>query len=165
MESQVKQQHQKACFSPPYASWLALLLIPLAFLLPLIGERIQLAYIGQEHYCCMSYIDHPEVVTQVEHARSLHWLSNLIIGGSIVMALIVLALAIFLLYRYAIPCSQNKVLRNVLKIVVGIAIVSTALAVITAAAYFLLDNNGYYSHRAQAPQNGIYGDFLYKELR
>lgn len=82
--------------------WLALLLLPLALFLPLAGEGFQKAYIGNEEYCCASFLI-PEVVEKVERAKSLHWLSNIIIGSSIFLSIATLIATAVILYRYTIP--------------------------------------------------------------
>lgn len=143
--------------------WLALLLLPIALFLPLVGEGFQKAYIGDEEYCCASFLI-PEVVEKVERAKSLHWLSNIIIGGSIFLSIVTLIVAVIILYRYTMPQITKKALRNVAKTTVAVAIVPVVLLTMCITAYFLFDNHGYYVHRAQAPDNGIYGDFFYKEL-
>ena len=144
-------------------AWLAFLLVPLALVLPLIGEGIQRAYIGNEEYCCASFLI-PEVVEKVERAKSLHWLSNMIIGGSIFLSIAILVIAVIILYRYAIPQIAKRILQNTTKMIVAVVIIPVSLLIICISAYFIFDNHGYYVNRAHAPDNGIYGDFFYKEL-
>lgn len=144
-------------------SWLALLLLPVVLFLPLLGESIQKVHIGDEEYCCASFLT-PEVVERTEHAKSLHWLSNVVIGGSIILAVLMLVLMVFILYKYAVPQITTKGLRHISGAVIAVVITPVALLVLCVAFYFIFDNHEYYVHRAQAPDNGIYGDFFYKEL-
>lgn len=143
--------------------WLALLLLPVALLLPLIGEKIQQTYIGNEEYCCASFLI-PEVADKVERAKSLHWLSNIIIGTSIVLAILIVIIMIYILYHYVISQISAKSLRNITKITVGVITVPVVILLLCVAFYFVFDNHEYYVHSAQPPDNGIYGDFFYKEL-
>ncbi len=143
--------------------WLALLLLPVVLFLPLVGEMVQKTYIGNEEYCCASFLI-PEVVEKVERAKSLHWLSNLIVGGSIMLSILVLVSVTFILYKYAIPRITAKALRNTIKVLIGMVIAPVAVLVLCIASYFIFGNHAYYVHRAHAPDNGIYGDFFYKEL-
>lgn len=130
--------------------WALLLLLPIVQLLPMWGGLIQHQAIGAEYLCCaLSTV--PEYVAQAEQAKSLHWLSNLIIGGSIVLALILLIGICIIIYRYGIPKRYPKPLQIIMKVILFVFTAPTILLLIMVTSYFITDNSGYYKSLAQPP--------------
>jgi len=131
-------------------------LIILSFCLPLFGEHLQKEYIGEEDYCCaMSVV--PDYVKYVEHARSLHWLSDLIIGGSLIAAIILCLVGSCLVYSSIYRNTKQGRKRTILITIVSIPIVPIMFLLISTMFYYSTNNYDYYhSYRTHAPVEPIY---------
>lgn len=147
----VKQTEPK---SVRRAKWLLLLLLPLALFLPLVGELIQVLLIGEEHVCCMpDNLD--QLLKRAETAQSLRWLSNLIIGGSIVLGIALAFFAFVMIYRKIIS-NLNQRYRSIATVV--LAVVCTYIVIILSLMliYFVSHNDYYFKYRAQPGYGGLY---------
>lgn len=136
-------------------AWLAILLLPVTFLLPIWGERLQVKLIGYEGFCCMPN-NLQEMEQKAEWARSMRLESNLIIGTGILLAVILLVGIILILYRCAIPCIKAKWLRRGVSFIVGVLVVPFALFLLLAAIMFIFHNDEYHKTRYQPPRDVIY---------
>ncbi len=139
----------------PWFTWLVVLLLPVAFLLPIWAERIQVKLIGYEGICCM-----PDNMRELEQAaaraRSMRSESNEIIGTGIGLAFLVTAIVIFVLYVFAIPCIRTKWRRRVAQVVMGVIIAPFVFLVFLTLEFFASYNNAYHRMRYQPPQDTIY---------
>lgn len=140
--------------SPRWA-WLVILLLPIAFYLPVWGEALQVALIGYEGFCCMPD-NWRELERKTEQARNMRFDSNLIIGTGILLAIAVLVLILFAFYKYAIPSLSSKKLRQIAQIVVGIIIAPLALLLFSTLMMFIFRNDFYHETRYLPPGGDIY---------
>lgn len=140
--------------SPRWA-WLVILLLPIAFYLPVWGESLQVALIGYEGFCCMPD-NWRELERKIGQARNIRFDSNLIIGTGILLAIAVLVLILFALYKYAIPSLRSKKLRQIAQIVVGIIIAPLALLLFSTLMMFIFRNDFYHETRYLPPGGDIY---------
>lgn len=154
-DTTIEQQNMPRKMHHSWWAWLALLLIPLALRLPLIGEKIQVSLIGYEGFCCMPE-DLKESMAKAEEAKARRADSNLIIGMSIGLAIFLTFIIIFMLYGYAIPCIAVKWGRYLAKIIVGIIVFPLMALLILSALYFIGCNDSYHKIRYQPPQDCIY---------
>lgn len=110
-------------------AWLAILLVPVIFWLPLWGEKLQLELIGYEGWCC-----HPdnwqELERAAQRARSMRLDSNIILGTGVALAVLVFVVMLFILYKYAIPCLTHKKLCRLVQVLVGLFVAPLALLLI-----------------------------------
>lgn len=141
--------------SASWWAWLAILLLPIALLIPIKAEDVQRYYIGQEEYCCALSVM-PEYIEKAEHAKSLRPISNLIIGGGLVIALVVAGVAIWVLACYALPCIRIKIIKIIATAFIAAISAVTIGLLLYASAFFFLDTDSYYSLRAKPPDDVIY---------
>ena len=128
-----------------------IVLIILSFCLPLFGEYLQKEHIGEEDYCCAMFMD-PDYVKYVEHARSLHWLSDLIVGGSLITAIILCLVGSYLVYSSIYHNTKQGRKRTALIAIVSIPIVPIMFLLISTMFYYSTNNYDYYhSYRTHAP--------------
>ncbi len=125
--------------------WAALLLLPLGLVLPLIGELLQILLIGEERVCCMpDNLD--QLLTRAETAKSLRWLSNLIIGGSMIVGIALVIFAFTVVYRKIIPgLSRNH--RRLTLFMISIACIYIIFVLITMLLFFAFRNDYYFEYR------------------
>lgn len=136
-------------------AWLAILLVPVIFWLPLWGERLQIKLIGYEGFCRMP--DNWEELEQAaQRAKSLRPESNLIFGVSVALAVIVFIGMLFILYKYAIPCLTLKWLRRLAQALVGLFVVPLALLLTLTIILLVFHNDDFHRTRYQPPQDFIY---------
>ncbi len=136
-------------------AWLAILLVPVIFWLPLWGEELQLKLIGYEGRCC-----HPdnwqELERAAQHARSMRLDSNIILGTGVVLAALVFVVMLFILYKYAIPCLTRKKLRRLAQVLVGLFVAPLALLLILTIITLVFHNDNFHKTRYQPPRDYIY---------
>ena len=136
--------------------WLLSILLPVAILLPLLAGTIRRKSIGNEYPCCAMFSD-PEAVARAEHAKSLHWLSNIIVGGSIIAALGLVIVVAILIYRHGILKQWPKCIQIMAKTVLAIIVVPPLFLLIISMSYFVFKNREYYVRISQPPgDEGIY---------
>lgn len=135
--------------------WLLLLLLPVALFLPVVGGELQRSYIGNEYPCC-ALSSESEYVAKAEHAKSLHWLSNLIVGGGILLALVLTVATVVIICRYGIPKKCTKSVKTIIKFVLVITAIPLLILLLAAMIYFSSDNERYYRAMSQPPGNTIY---------
>jgi len=128
-------------------SWLILIFLPVALLLPSFGEFLRLGVVGREAVCC-DPDNRAELETQAERARENRQLADIIMKVSLIgsMALAGLVLVVFLV----------KVVRFMpllLKIIFGLAIIVAAGYVIYTSYrmwdYYTQNTEEYYRNDAQ----------------
>lgn len=140
-------------------AWLALLLIPLAFFLPICGESLKRTIVGPDKCCCASCTD-PTYRAKVERGQSLRWLANILIGGGILLGIMSLTLATYILYRYAVADIDNRQAKFITQIAIGIPIAALAALLLLTAFIFVFKNKEYYNISAEPPQDHIYISIL-----
>lgn len=91
-----------------------------------------------------------------EQAKSMRLESNLIIGAGILLAVVLLAGTIFVLYRYAVPCIKNKRMHRVSQFLVGVLVTPFILFLFLAVIMFVFYNDEYHGTRYQPPRDDIY---------
>lgn len=151
----VKEQSEKSTklakpTKPSRWAWLAVLLLPIIFYLPLWGEALQVALIGYEGFCCMPE-NWQKLAQKAEQARSMRLDSNIIIGTGIVLAILTLIGVLYALYKYAIPSIKAKRLRQVMTVVVGVLTAPLATVLSLMLMMFIFYNDEYHSTRYQPP--------------
>lgn len=138
-----------------WRAWLAILLVPIIFCLPLWGEELQLQLIGYEGWCC-----HPdnwqELEQAAQRARSMRLDSNIILGTGVTLAVIVFVIMLFILYKYAIPCLARKKLRRLAQILVGLFVAPLALLLVLTIILLIFHNDDFHKTRYQPPRDSIY---------
>lgn len=139
----------------PWFTWLVVLLLPVAFLLPVWGEEIQVKLIGYEGFCCMPD-NWQELEQAAARARSMRSESNTIIGTSIALAFLVTAIVIFVLYVFAIPCIATKRRRHAVQVLMGVIIAPLVFLLLVTLYFFVSYNNAYHRIRYQPPRDTIY---------
>ena len=127
------------------AYWALLLLLPLGLMLPLIGELLQILLIGEERVCCMPN-NLSQLLAHAETAKSLRWLSNLIIGGSMLGGIALVTFAFAMLYRKFIPSLPKQYSRLALTII-SIVCVYIICVLVTMLLFFVLHNDYYFEYR------------------
>lgn len=140
-------------------SWLSIILVPLmlilALVLPLVGEATKQNVVGSD-YCCCSMCIYPEYEAAAQKAQSLRWLSNFIIGGCILLAITIVAVAAIMVYCSGIMKRWSDSVRLLTKTVLGIIMAPLALLLMVTLVYFAMNNQEYYRRSSQAPRNPIY---------
>lgn len=140
-------------------SCLLIILVPLmlilALVLPLVGEAIKQNLIGSD-YCCCSMCIYPEYKAAAQKAQSLRWLSNFIIGGCILLAITIVAVAAIMVYHSGIMKRWSDSVRLLTKTVLGIIMAPLAMLLVATLFYFAMKNQEYYRRSSQAPRNPIY---------
>lgn len=135
--------------------WAALLLLPLGLMLPLIGELLQTLLIGEEYVCCMpDNLD--QLLARAETAKNLRWLSNLIIGGSMVIGIALVIFAFAMFYRKIVP-SLSRVHRRLTLIIMGVVCIYIISVLITMLLFFIFCNDYYFGYRPW-PGGSLYYD-------
>lgn len=136
-------------------AWLAILLLPLVFFLPILGERIQISLIGDEGFCCMPE-NWQELMWKAERAKSMRLDSNLVIGTGIILAILLMGVMVYILYKYAVPCIQVGQLRRIAQVAVGILVAPIGFLLLLTLMVFVLHNDEYYSTRYQPSEDDFY---------
>jgi len=138
--------------------WRILLLFPLALFLPLLVELVQRLVIGEEQVCCMP--DNRDfLMARAALARHLRWLSNLLIGGSMVGGIALAIFALVKVYRVLLPGITQRYRALVLTLcaIVTVYILATLF---TMLLFFVFRNDLYFSYRPW-PGGSLYdGDWF-----
>lgn len=136
-------------------AWLAILLVPVVFWLPLWGEELQIRLIGYEGWCCFPD-NWQELERAAQRARSLRLESNLILGAGVFLAVLVFVGMLFILYKYAIPCLTLKWLRRLAQVLVGLFVAPLALLLALTIILLTCYNDSFHTLRYQPPRDFIY---------
>lgn len=123
-------------------SWLILIFLPVALLLPSFGEFVRIGIVGREVVCC-DPADRSELEAQAVRARENRQLADIIMRASLIgsMALAGLVLLVFLV-------KVVRFLPGLLKLIFGLAIlVASAYVIYTAYRmwdYYTQNTDEYY---------------------
>lgn len=141
--------------------WFPFVLLILAIFFPFFGELIQLILIGEEEVCCMP--DNLNWLTaRAGIAQFLRPLSNLIIGGSMIVGIVLACRSALLFYRYTLPrfALPFRVPAMIITILLTAYIITT---LVTMLLFFIFRNNLYYYDRPW-PDGRLYDGAWYNPI-
>lgn len=141
--------------------WRILLLFPLALFLPFITELVQRLVIGEEQVCCMLE-NYDFLMVRAGIARRLRWLSNLLIGGSMIGGSALAIFALVKVCREMLPTIVQKY-RVIVLVLCAILTVYIVATLFTMLLFFVFRNDLYYSYRPW-PGGSLYDDNWFSPL-
>lgn len=139
MEQRLSKLSRQSTKKLKWYNWLIFLLLPVAMSMPMNGAFLQLKLVGRETMCCY----HEELAQSTLDAQQKRPLSNLIMGGSLMLGIVFVALFCLLFWR-CIWWKLGKTGRIISGVVVGLLVVAILVFLVRLLVWYCFNADFYH---------------------